>query len=80
MRKILCPRCGADTIFSPENPFRPFCSERCRLIDLGDWASESYRVVSNDPSSTQELIEALENHQPQDLLQKSSRRDSEDVE
>jgi hypothetical protein len=26
------------------NPWRPFCSERCRLIDLGDWAAEKYRV------------------------------------
>jgi endogenous inhibitor of DNA gyrase (YacG/DUF329 family) len=30
--------------FSPENKWRPFCSERCRMIDLGQWASESYRV------------------------------------
>jgi len=27
-----------------ENPYRPFCSERCKLIDLGDWAMERYRV------------------------------------
>jgi uncharacterized protein len=31
-------------VFSPENPWRPFCSERCKMIDLGAWASESYRV------------------------------------
>jgi endogenous inhibitor of DNA gyrase (YacG/DUF329 family) len=29
---------------SPANPFRPFCSERCRMTDLGQWAGESYRV------------------------------------
>jgi endogenous inhibitor of DNA gyrase (YacG/DUF329 family) len=31
-------------VFAPENPWRPFCSERCRIIDLGNWASEAYRV------------------------------------
>jgi endogenous inhibitor of DNA gyrase (YacG/DUF329 family) len=43
-RKVQCPRCGAETVYSLENKSRPFCSERCRLIDLGAWASESYRV------------------------------------
>jgi endogenous inhibitor of DNA gyrase (YacG/DUF329 family) len=28
-----------------ENPWRPFCSERCKLIDLGAWASEEYKVL-----------------------------------
>jgi endogenous inhibitor of DNA gyrase (YacG/DUF329 family) len=32
-------------VFSPENPWRPFCSERCKMIDLGAWASEDYRVA-----------------------------------
>lgn len=31
-------------MFVPENRWRPFCSERCRVIDLGNWASEAYRV------------------------------------
>lgn len=42
--KIKCPRCGQDTVFNSENPYRPFCSERCQLIDLGAWADESYRM------------------------------------
>jgi endogenous inhibitor of DNA gyrase (YacG/DUF329 family) len=41
---VPCPRCGAAAAFSPSNRWRPFCSERCKLIDLGDWASERYRV------------------------------------
>ena len=41
---VACPLCGAQTPFSVENPWRPFCSERCKLIDLGAWASEAYRV------------------------------------
>lgn len=48
--EIKCPQCGLLTFYNLENKFRPFCSERCRLIDLGEWASESYKVshASND--------------------------------
>ena len=43
-RSVSCPRCGTQVAWSPDNPYRPFCSERCKLIDLGDWAMEKYRV------------------------------------
>ena len=46
---VTCPQCGKPAVYSPDNPFRPFCSERCRLIDLGAWASESYRVPEQAP-------------------------------
>jgi uncharacterized protein len=39
-----CPTCRAATPYEPGNPWRPFCSERCREVDLGAWASERYRV------------------------------------
>lgn len=42
-KKIQCPVCKKETTWE-DNPFRPFCSERCRLIDLGKWASEEYRI------------------------------------
>lgn len=45
---VECPQCGVDTPWSKDNPARPFCSERCKLIDLGAWADESYRVPVND--------------------------------
>ena len=48
-RSFACPRCGVLVLFSPENPSRPFCSERCRMIDLGAWASESYRIPDATP-------------------------------
>lgn len=51
VRKVRCPQCGGESLWSPENPWRPFCSERCKQIDLGAWASESYRIagqVSDD--------------------------------
>jgi uncharacterized protein len=46
--KIQCPRCGKETFYSTENAHRPFCSERCRTIDLGAWASEKYKVESEE--------------------------------
>ena len=38
-----CPQCGAEVAWK-DNAFRPFCSERCKLIDLGNWLGERYRV------------------------------------
>lgn len=47
---VSCPVCAVDVLWVPENRFRPFCSERCRLIDLGAWANEEYRVpVREEP-------------------------------
>lgn len=43
-RRVPCPTCGEPALYGPQNPYRPFCSERCKLIDLGQWAAESYRV------------------------------------
>jgi hypothetical protein len=48
-RIVRCPQCGGDSVFAPSNLFRPFCSERCRQIDLGAWASESFRVKVAPP-------------------------------
>ncbi|MDG5467225.1 MAG: DNA gyrase inhibitor YacG [Desulfuromonadales bacterium] len=41
--EIKCPQCRQPVAWQ-DNPDRPFCSERCRLIDLGQWADESYRI------------------------------------
>lgn len=48
-RTVRCPTCGGPSLYSPENSWRPFCSERCRNVDLGAWASESYRVPAEAP-------------------------------
>ena len=45
-RNVACPNCGEAALFSPLNPWRPFCSERCRTTDLGAWAEEKYRVAA----------------------------------
>ncbi|AEF54698.1 DNA gyrase inhibitor YacG [Marinomonas posidonica] len=41
---IACPTCQIKSAWSNDNPDRPFCSARCKLIDLGEWASESYAI------------------------------------
>lgn len=50
-RKGTCPQCGQAAIRSRDNPWRPFCSERCRLIDLGAWLDESHRIPTGEPTS-----------------------------
>jgi uncharacterized protein len=42
-RRIKCPTCHRETEWE-SNPHRPFCSERCQLIDLGAWVEEKYRI------------------------------------
>ena len=48
-RLVRCPACGGDSVYAPGNPFRPFCSERCKSIDFGAWASEHFRVPGETP-------------------------------
>ncbi|MBA4501311.1 DNA gyrase inhibitor YacG [Marinobacterium marinum] len=48
-RQVKCPQCGEPALYTAENKWRPFCSERCRLIDLGEWASEGYQIAA-EPS------------------------------
>jgi len=51
-QKVICPICKKACPWDG-NAFRPFCSARCRLIDLGKWASEDYRIAGEkkDPTS-----------------------------
>jgi endogenous inhibitor of DNA gyrase (YacG/DUF329 family) len=46
--EISCPHCGKIVAWSAASLFRPFCSERCRLIDLGAWANDSHRIAGAD--------------------------------
>lgn len=57
--KVKCPTCGRETEYSPKNPWRPFCSERCKLIDLGAWADDAY-VIRGEPGSADRM-------EPEDL-------------
>lgn len=49
--KIACPICAKITEYD-DNPNRLFCSERCKLVDLGEWASEGYKVPTNEQPSS----------------------------
>ena len=48
MHTVSCPTCSRPVEWSERSPWRPFCSERCKLIDLGAWASESYRLPESE--------------------------------
>ena len=43
-RIVACPTCGKVVKWTQQNPFRPFCGERCKLIDLGEWAAERHHI------------------------------------
>jgi endogenous inhibitor of DNA gyrase (YacG/DUF329 family) len=45
---VKCPTCGRSIEWSEQSPFRPFCSERCRIIDLGAWLSEKHAIPGSD--------------------------------
>lgn len=45
---VQCPTCGASVEWKAENTYRPFCCERCKLIDLGAWASGEHAIPGND--------------------------------
>lgn len=51
---VKCPTCQKPLEYSKDNPWRPFCSERCRLIDLGAWANGDYKI-EGEPGSAMRL-------------------------
>ncbi|GGZ09967.1 MAG: uncharacterized protein PWP74_1435 [Shewanella sp.] len=55
---VKCPTCQKPVEWTTASTFRPFCSERCKLIDLGEWASEKYAIPVKseiDPQLLDEL-------------------------
>ena len=48
-KRIKCPNCGIEVSLE-ENPYRPFCSERCKMTDLGSWADEKYSIAGDEVS------------------------------
>jgi uncharacterized protein len=47
MKKVRCPVCKEWSEWK-DNPFKPFCSEKCKKRDLGNWATEAYRISGSD--------------------------------
>lgn len=68
---VKCPVCEKEVIWSAESAFRPFCSERCKLIDLGDWAAENHRIADKLPID-QQLSEEYLAELEQDMLQQDN--------
>ena len=52
-RRVTCPVCKGPSLYAPENKYRPFCGERCKDIDFGAWASESFRLPTEAPPDDQ---------------------------
>lgn len=48
---VNCPTCQTKVEWTSSNPFRPFCCERCKLIDLGEWANENRRFPDKENDS-----------------------------
>ena len=61
-RTVRCPACGGDSVYAATNPFRPFCSARCKNADFGAWASESYRVSTSPGSEDAQIEEPSKPH------------------
>ncbi len=56
-RRVRCPTCAGQGVYAPSNAYRPFCSERCKNLDLGAWASEHFRVASQDEPTDLDLTD-----------------------
>ncbi len=59
MPVVKCPNCGKEAEFSG-NEFRPFCSERCKLLDFGAWTDGEYSLPSETASLNDEEIGEIE--------------------
>jgi endogenous inhibitor of DNA gyrase (YacG/DUF329 family) len=57
-KTVSCPHCGKAVVWGPASPWRPFCSERCRLIDLGEWLDENRRIVDTPDDQTDDQADA----------------------
>ena len=56
---VKCPSCGKQTEYHG-NEFRPFCSERCKLLDFGAWADEEFALPTEETALTEEDLDKIE--------------------
>ena len=59
MPLVKCPTCGREVEYSG-NEFRPFCSERCKLLDFGAWADEEFAIPTDDAALSEEDVDQIE--------------------
>lgn len=57
-RIVRCPGCSGDSVYAVSNPYRPFCSARCKGIDFGAWASEGFRLAADAPPDGEQLSDS----------------------
>ena len=57
--EVACPQCSKKVVWSEKNAYRPFCSERCRLLDLGAWADGSHRIAGEPAMDETEIDEMI---------------------
>lgn len=53
---VKCPTCRVDVVWQAANEYRPFCSQRCKLIDLGEWAQERYVVAAEEDDTLSDAL------------------------
>jgi endogenous inhibitor of DNA gyrase (YacG/DUF329 family) len=58
IQSVECPHCGKPVLWTEASKWRPFCSDRCRLIDLGDWLAEKHAIPTEDAPLDQEETES----------------------
>lgn len=49
IKQVNCPNCQKIVPWTEAEPYRPFCSKKCQMIDFGDWASERYQIPAEEP-------------------------------
>lgn len=69
MPLVKCPTCAKEAEFT-NNEFRPFCSERCKLLDFGAWADEEFALPAENAGLTEEDLQEIE----KTLLEKESKK------
>ncbi len=62
-----CPQCNAKVIWQASSLYRPFCSKRCQLIDLGEWSNEEH-VITETPRQTTEKVPDIDIEDVEALL------------
>ncbi|MEH0862041.1 MULTISPECIES: DNA gyrase inhibitor YacG [Halobacteriovorax] len=62
---VKCPECSQEFNYY-ESEFRPFCSEKCKMVDLGMWLTENYTVASHEPLSDSDLEAVIKKRQDEE--------------
>ena len=65
---VKCPTCDKAVAWLASSKFRPFCSERCKLIDFGDWADGNFRVPGRSTLSERDMQEIEESSNERDRM------------